>query len=766
MRSTIFLMVSVFAAGACALGACGAPAHDAFEGNDAGSGVVDDASTFTAGDDATTAGDDASSGGVVLSNAHIVPANDTIKVQAGQTASLTYKVMGQLDGAPETDVTDRFVFYVPDNYLVGGFPTDGGPVFTSLLPSSPTDPPQRGGTLTVQAQAANPNNQLLTITTSLTVQLVGTYTAGAGTADGGVPDGGAGDAGAPVPANAASLFASAPADSTRAPVLDYPNDGAMLPPNLRLLDVHWMPGSSSNTLFQITFQSPSSQIVYYSRCGTMNGLIVAGGCGFQLDEAGYEALASSNGGTGPVSVTIAGTDDAGTGVGTSQTFSIQFAQESVNGGVYYWDVTHTQIMRFDFGGTTDTPEVFLAPGQYGTDGTCIGCHALSADGTKMAASAGGQNNGYLVYIDGVGAPTTPLTANEDKNNRIQFASFDPFGDAFVAVYGDGVPQGGNPALTPNNLFFHDGNTGLILPGATKALSFQPDHPAWSPDGTMIAMTHVGVANTSQMEYLGGIDVATFAPGSVGDAGVALLGDASAALPDGGAAPDGGATEAGAPLLSNLGDPVTIVPNNVAGDEATNVLAVNSYNPSFAPDSSFLVFSQTTCPASVARSALCDSDISSNLSATTWAVRPVPGATPIHLDNAGKPGVADGAGSVILDTFPRSTPFQTQQGTGRLFWFTVASLRAPGLRHKDFRAPDEGTGQDQQQLWMFAVDPAKILSGVDGSYPAFFLPFQDPTTSNHIAQWTQQIVSSNPSPPPPPVPPPPPPPAPPPAPMAR
>jgi hypothetical protein len=117
---------------------------------------------------------------------------------------------------------------------------------------------------------------------------------------------------------------------------------------------------------------------------------------------------------------------------------------------------------------------------------------------------------------------------------------------------------------------------------------------------------------------------------------------------------------------------------------------------------------------------------------------------VHLDRAAAPGVADGSNTNIIDTFPRSTPFETTQGAGKLFWFTVASLRQPGLRLKNYQA-------NQQQLWMFAVDPAKILAGQDGSYPAFFLPFQDPTTSNHIAEWTQKIATTMPPPPPPPAP---------------
>lgn len=39
------------------------------------------------------------------------------------------------------------------------------------------------------------------------------------------------------------------------------------------------------------------------------------------------------------------------------------------------------------------------------------------------------------------------------------------------------------------------------------------------------------------------------------------------------------------------------------------------------------------------------------------------------------------------------------------------------------------------IWMVAIDPARLARGQDPSSPAFCLPFQDITTSNHIAQWT-------------------------------
>jgi hypothetical protein len=53
--------------------------------------------------------------------------------------------------------------------------------------------------------------------------------------------------------------------------------------------------------------------------------------------------------------------------------------------------------------------------------------------------------------------------------------------------------------------------------------------------------------------------------------------------------------------------------------------------------------------------------------------------------------------------------------------------------------------------MFALDADQVLAGKDGSYPGFFLPFQDMTTSNHMASWTEKYVSPNPPPEPPVVP---------------
>ena len=41
------------------------------------------------------------------------------------------------------------------------------------------------------------------------------------------------------------------------------------------------------------------------------------------------------------------------------------------------------------------------------------------------------------------------------------------------------------------------------------------------------------------------------------------------------------------------------------------------------------------------------------------------------------------------------------------------------------------------IWMVGVNPG--AGGRDPSFAAFCLPFQDVTTSNHIAQWTKYFI---------------------------
>lgn len=582
-----------------------------------------------------------------LTAVRVEPPDLTLEATPGQPASATYKAIGTFpDG--ERDITSLATFAV-DNAGVGAF---AQAQFQGSL--------QQGGDTQVSALAGSLSGRgHLRVHFSATVKVE--------------PPAGAG---APLPADPSLSFKGTPT-AARAPVLVYPNNGVMLPPNIQSLEVHFLPGTAQNTLFQLSFQSATTNVTTYTRCGAL----VGGGCIFALDPATYGYVASSNAGGPAVNLTVSGSDDGASGFGQSAQFQVQFAQENVEGGLYYWTVSNgTGIMRVDFGATAIKPTLFLSPGKNNFP-TCVGCHAISRDGSKMVSSLGGQGDGRLVYIANLAAPAASLltlngTVPGSTTNHIQFASFNPDGSRFVAVYGDT-----NLAPEVNTLFMHDGNTGVRLPGESVVLSYEPDHPDWAPSGAAIAFSRVGIHGTSQRPFNCGIDV-------VKKSG------------------------------TGWGTPETVIPV---------VPGKSRYNPNFAPDSSFFTYTESTCPNGNNTDGDCDGD--SDTTAKTWVARPQSGSAPIALKRAAQPGVMDGTRTDLSDTYPRFSPFQQKQGSGRLFWVTISSTRKGGLRDPS----------GNRWLWMFAIDPDKIAAGEDGSFAAFWLPFQDLNTSNHIGQWTQKIV---------------------------
>jgi hypothetical protein len=113
--------------------------------------------------------------------------------------------------------------------------------------------------------------------------------------------------------------------------------------------------------------------------------------------------------------------------------------------------------------------------------------------------------------------------------------------------------------------------------------------------------------------------------------------------------------------------------------------------------------------------------------------PQTGASQVALAQANAPGRTDTA-VLVQNSFPKWAPFtfqRTDELSSRLHWITFSSDRRYGLRSLQ---------PGRTLIWMAGVDPDAALGGSDPSYPAFALPFQDLTTDNHTAQWTEQIVT--------------------------
>ena len=655
-----------------------------------------------------------------IGSMRIDPQDAVLVVERGKTAPLNYHAYATMQGdITEVDITSRTIFYVPDNYLAGGFPTDGSATFSSRLPASPSDPPQRGGKVTVQAQAASTNLPVTTITTTLTVKIVDTGTATAGT-----------PAATPgIPSNPGTLFTGTDSASL-APVLVYPNDGVLLPPNMNQLEIHYLQGKSTGELYEISILGPYSEYRYYTRCYVDPAKFVKDTCAFELDPETVRVIAESNRGSGHLQLTVRGSDEHGK-VGASTTASIEFAAEAVNGAITYWTASEPpRIMRFDFGSQsglapvveqTDLPDDSGNPGK---NQHCIGCHALSRDGSRLVAGMEGSEVGWLLYINDLSRPkTSPSWLTVDgrgvgvaAQNTIVTASFSPNGDQFVA---DSWPE--DTAVGPTKLAFHDGTTGVRK--STLDVGFAVTYPDWSPDGQSIAVTRIYGANFYNLWFFdGGISIIQRSGGTWKLPAVDVLAGGS---------------------------------------------GKNRYTPNFLPDSSLILFSESVAPSD---DPSAKTDAYSNSVAAVGVVEPKAGATPVALAHANATGVADKltladnrndtlakriASGQLMNTFPRAAPFENKHDGHTLFWFTVSSQRRAGVRRFVANNSQVEDAPTQTLLWMFALDADAVHAGKDGSYPGFFLPFQDMLTSNHMAYWAEKYVSDNPPPPPPPTPTPPP-----------
>lgn len=356
--------------------------------------------------------------------------------------------------------------------------------------------------------------------------------------DGGVNDTGvAGDSAVvdrpPVRGVRSVVLTGAPADSpmrfggandaARAPTWVYPEDETIVPPNLPGFEVHFRPGGN-NDLFEVSFAGDVTTINVYTPCAR-----VADGCVLTLDTPTFDMIASAGRAGGRVRMTIRGTTMGAAGpVGTSAVRSLGMTQTDLRGGVYYWASTiEGQVVRYEFGREGARPEVFLqGPNPF----ACVGCHVLSRDGTRMAAT--------------YGMPGFPQTQLIDVATRMQrgpslgtnFGSFSPDNRRYIASTG-------------SVLSLYNADTAMPMLGLEANTT--GSHPDWSPSGDFVVYSRPRQT----------IALPVGMPGHSGPADLMLL----------------------RWMTSTFGAPRTLVESQ----------GENNYYPGFSPDSQWVVFNRST-----------------------------------------------------------------------------------------------------------------------------------------------------------------------------
>jgi mono/diheme cytochrome c family protein len=137
---------------------------------------------------------------------------------------------------------------------------------------------------------------------------------------------------------------------------------------------------------------------------------------------------------------------------------------------------------------------------------------------------------------------------------------------------------------------------------------------------------------------------------------------------------------------------------------------NAY-PAFSPDGQHLAFVRS------------QRNTHGDETAKLW-LAPGGGGAPVRLGNANF--------VVNNETLPETSNFQNNMPTwaprGDLDWIAFNSKRGYGVVYQ--------TGP--QQIWIAAVDLSRLDGGVDPSYPAFRLPFQDLDENNHRPFWALDV----------------------------
>jgi hypothetical protein len=528
------------------------------------------------------------------------------------------------------------------------------------------------------------------------------------------------------------------------PQIYYPPDGVLLPPNMGQLSVQWKPWAGSPAtikLFEVDFENANTDVRVVTKCATQlmdteTPPAATGGCELVLDQATWNFIAKSNRGGDNVNITVRATTDGMCATKSTNSVAIGFAEQDLNGGLYYWKSTISpngtggQIWAKQFGNTVPEEQI---TGMGNLNFGCYGCHALSRDGRYMTVNRDDDDSddeyGDVFHI------LVDVKAKMPAGTGLFPPGFQSllFDDSLY------LASNGRTSMPTNQFFLYNGTTGM--PATPAAITVgtagqRPTMPDWSADGKLV----VFVMPTEVMSASSGAESAKDDDHVFGGSIYSMSFD---------------------PTAKVFGTPAPVIVSN--GD--------NNYYPGISPDGEFIAYNHvpkqavtnlTDC-VGTGMQRVCPNDSFSNPKARVWLLSTKPGGMPIDLEKAN--GSAANAPVDVSNSWPRWSPFvQTYKGS-KLLWITFSSTRDYGLRVYNSKAgqfqcypaysleqpgasPTFPANCKQPLIWMAAINlsTAEIMTGGDPSYPAFLLPFQAIVDSmnrpnhNHTAQWTETVVT--------------------------
>lgn len=497
-------------------------------------------------------------------------------------------------------------------------------------------------------------------------------------------------------------------DPSKAPAIEYPLAGAIVPRNVPPMEVQW--SATDATSWRVHFKTKDTlDLVVYSK--SREALLPA---------AAWTTLSESAAGE-DVEITVDGLGPSG--LYASAPVTIKVARDRIDDtSIFYWESSSGSMKVLDFATGKLAPlPVTGSAWAPGDPSKCVACHTVSRDGTRFAYTNGDISLGTLVANP---EKTSFVAAIEpgaklSTSFRWSHAVFNPLESttrpALLVTKADRVANN-----TPGRvrLALIDPETGVDVPSnLTEWLAAFPAgyprdllQPDWSNSGVIVFNAYdTEMANPDPA-------------GMPAKAWVRLLGDDSV----GGSIMEASVTYDAAAKKFTFGPPKYLVKAKVGA--SLDVTESNTL-PQISPDESLVAFARLDgwWPVKYQDPAII------NVTGRIELVRRSDGVV-IELANANGPPKSD-------VTQPQWAPTLGADYA----WLAFSAERPYGHRmSKATTLPGScfaGTGMTLcKNMWITAIDRKKAASGTaDPSAIPFWMPGQTPLASAVSPRWTKTAV---------------------------
>lgn len=447
--------------------------------------------------------------------------------------------------------------------------------------------------------------------------------------------------------------------------LQYPYDKTVFPLGLTSPLVMWAAPNPSGDVYRVEYAEKDYVYDDYE--------VVTAPAQVRIAQAAWDRVTASNQGDA-LKLTVSRLDASSGKAYVSATESWTVAPVSMQGAIYYWTTSQGGHMSRIQPGTGATPETLYS-------GACMGCHAVSSDGSTLVAAVEGAGTTS-------GSPPGPNQTEDQGDGRPWVTFALPMANATKIS----TAFAGNVAVNNDGKYVVFGDQKLYLADTATAQIY----------------TNTGIDDFALDPGMSGLMTPAFSPDGKHLVAVEGTGTWYHNLYDG-------------KLVELDFDESTRTFSNPTSLAATSVFPMGQQGvayPTFSPDAKWVAFHvgdyDTGCDTQG-----CDAN-ATQIGAIY--LQSTSGSAPVRLTTLTDSSLQAADHNETFE--PTFNPVQR----GNYFWVVVSSSRDWGNRITG--TPNNG----KKRLWVAAIDAAPA-SGADPSHPAFFLEGQEEDTENMRGFWS-------------------------------